>query len=289
MLIEQFADILRFDTAEPKGFRADFASGMATRAERSSDPRLMSPVGPPEIDSDVPPFVLGSYSLALAIAVAAVDVDHDLVPMSLHASFLRDGVGADPFDVTVESLSNGRRLARREVRYRQGDRAFFSCVVTFHRPVTADGLQLTALDCARPETLKSSTMYLPAPVMEVRPVVSPDIKPFEEIVFPFWTRFPNGFPTSSPWLAAAALAWVSDYFTSSAMQLHGGGSFEQALPRTLEHTMWFHGPADPSAWMLVDLNPISLRHERFLGQGTIHADNGEHLATFTQAGLVTPH
>ncbi len=238
----------------------------------------MSPVGPPDIDSDVPPFVLGSYSLALAIAVAAVDVDRELVPMSLHASFLRDGVGADPFDVTVESLSDGRRLARREVRYRQGDRAvLFLCRdlpsashsrrIAAHRARLRQARDVETIDDVPPCTRHGGPPHQIARYQAVRGDRVPILDPVSQ-----WS--PDQQPLASSCCAGVGLGLLH----LSAMQLHGGGSFAHALPRTLEHSMWFHAPTDPSAWMLVDMNPISLRNERFLGQGTIHAENGEHVA-----------
>jgi acyl-CoA thioesterase II len=279
---------LRFDVRDaPNEFQADYAAAMANRAERSSDPRLHPPVGAPEVDPDVPPWVLGSYAMALAVAAAAHDVDEGLVPLSLHAAFLREGIGAEPLRISVESMSNGRRLARRGVRYSQRDRDFFACEVGFHRPETVEGLQSPPRSVPSASSLSTAIMYLPAPVMEVRPVGGADAKPFEEVVFPFWARFPRGVPTGSHW-SAAALVWASDYFTASAMGLRSGWAFDRAITRTLEHSMWFHRPVDVTNWMLVDADALSQRDRQFLAQGTIHAENGEHVATFTQAGLITP-
>src|SRR4249920_1772389 len=156
-----------------------------------------------------------------------------------------------------------------------------------HAPRLFGACEIEPIDIAPPGDLASSRMFLPAPVMEVRPDRGPDRRPFEDNVFPFWARFPRGVPESALW-SSAAQAWTSDYFTASAMQAEGGWAFENAIPRTLEHSMWFHRPVDPRAWLLVNAAPVCLRDQRYLAHGSIHDEAGEHAATFSQAGIIKP-
>lgn len=283
MLLERLEEVLEFDAVGDDEFVADFAGHMASGAERRADPRLFGDDEP--ADDHVPPFVFGGYSLAFSLIVAASSVPDELAPWSLHATFLREGVGSEPVQVAVERISDGRRSARRTVRLLQGDRVFFAADLTFQARADSDGGQRPPKDVPPAAALETAIMGFPAPVMEVRPRRGADADMLTEVIFPFWARFPNGVPSGSAW-SAAAQAWSSDYGTAVGMLHQSGRSLADGIARTVEHSMWFHRALDPAKWFLVDIEPMAHRGTQLLSLGTIHDDAGAHAASFVQAAMV---
>jgi acyl-CoA thioesterase len=133
VLFERLEQVLEFEAVGDDEFVADFAGHVANGAERRADPRLWDRDEP--ADDHVPPFVFGGYSLAFALVVAASSVRDELGPWSLHAKFLREGVGSEPVRVALERVTDGRRSARRTVRLTQDDRVFFAADVLFQGDV----------------------------------------------------------------------------------------------------------------------------------------------------------
>jgi acyl-CoA thioesterase II len=285
VLFERLEQVLEFEVVGDDEFVADFAGHMANRAERRADPRLWDREEPADVDDDPPPFVFGGYSLAFALVVGASSVRGELGPWSLHAKFLREGVGSEPVRVSLERVTDGRRSARRTVRLLQKDRVFFAADVNFQALEDSGGWQRSPKAVPAPTELDTAIMGFPAPVMEVRPVAGPDSDMLKEVIFPFWARFPNGVPGGSGW-SPAAQAWGSDYGTAVGMLHQSGRSLADGIARTVEHSMWFHRPLDPANWFLVDNEPIALGEKQLLSLGTIHDETGMHAASFAQAAVV---
>jgi acyl-CoA thioesterase-2 len=283
VLFDRLEQVLEFEVVGDDEFVADFAGHVANGAERRADPRLWDLDEP--ADDDIPPFVFGGYSLAFALVVAASSVRDELRPWSLHAKFVREGVGSEPVRVALERVTDGRRSARRTVQLLQKDRVFFAADVTLQEQADSNGWQRPPREVPPPTSLETGIMGFPAPVMEVRPLAGRDTNMLKEVIFPFWARFPNGVPSGTAW-SPAAQAWSSDYGTAVGMLFQSGRSLADGIARTVEHSMWFHRPLDPAKWFLVDNEPITLRDTQLLSLGTVHDETGVHAASFTQAAMV---
>ena len=208
--------------------------------------------------------------MSLAVVVAAASLDRaDLVPLSAHSTFLRAGSVAEPVHITIEESHDSGRFARRRLAFGQQERSFFSCDVGFHKPDERDGgWRRDPPTIPDPESLATAPSSFPLPVMEVRPLGGPDIDAGRDVTFPLWARFPHGVPDSPAW-SAAALSFASDYFPAQSMLLTSGRSPDTHYTRTLEHSMWFHQSIDPSQWMQVRYEPVSLADQRYHTSGTI--------------------
>ena len=283
MLLDRLTDVLAFDQVDDGRFIARFGEKTANRAERASDDRLYDF---PEIGDDWI-LLFGSYSMALALVVSGRTVSDELVPMSARSLFLRTGIPTEAIEIHVERDNDSRRLARRKVRFSHGSRVFFSSDLCFQRPDPDDGWHQPPIYVPAPAGMTSALMYLPMPVMELRPLAGPDTNVFDDVVIPGWFRFPAGVPESPTW-GAAAQAWVSDYMVAQAMLLKSGRFSPAWHARTLEHTMWFHRPINPADWLLLNMTPTSLADHAYLATGTIHDEHGALGATIVQAGIFVP-
>ena len=283
VLLDRLADVLAFEQVEGDRFVADpFGDKTATRAEWASDDRV------DYLETwEGPPFFQGCCTLALVLVIAGHTVSEALVPFSTHSAFSRAGVSTLPVEISVERDSDSRRFARRRVRFSQEGRVFFWSDVCFHRHDRHDGWQQPPPDMPPPAEMASAPMFVPVPVMEARPLAGPASSVLNDVVFPTWVRFPGGVPTSPIW-GAAAQAWASDYAVALSMLLASGRSPNQSSALTLEHSMWFHRPVDPAAWLLVNMTPASLTDQRYLATGTIHTESGVLASTIAQAGMFLP-
>jgi acyl-CoA thioesterase-2 len=282
VLLDQLADVLTFERVTDDRYVATFGDKTATSAERTSDDRLFEWPGV----GDAWWFVMGSYSMALALVVCA-DTVNDMVPLSTHSIFHRPGIATEPFEITVERGADSRRFARRRLSYKQHDEVFFSSDICAHRPDTDDGWQQPPIDLPAPDDMDIALMFIPVPVMEARPLGGAETNALQDPASPAWLRFPAGVPASPTW-SAAALAWASDHCVAQTMLLTSGRSPAESIARTLEHSMWFHRPLNPAQWMLLDVTPTSLADQRYLATGTLHSEQGVLGATFAQAGIFVP-
>jgi acyl-CoA thioesterase-2 len=58
------------------------------------------------------------------------------------------------------------------------------------------------------------------------------------------------------------------------------------LSRALDHSVWFHRPADVNQWLLSELVPVATGRGRGLSLGTIRTADGTLLATVAQEVLL---
>ena len=86
----------------------------------------------------------------------------------------------------------------------------------------------------------------------------------------------------------AVLAFASDYTPiDSMLRAHGLTWSEPGLtPATIDHTIWFHRPVDPGAWLLYDQESPSTRSGRGLMLGKVFTEEGVLVATIAQEAMV---
>lgn len=86
----------------------------------------------------------------------------------------------------------------------------------------------------------------------------------------------------------AVLAFASDYTPiDSMLRAHGLTWSEPGLtPATIDHTIWFHRPVDPGAWLLYDQESPSTRSGRGLMVGKVFTEEGVLVATIAQEAMV---
>ncbi len=235
--------------------------------------------------------VEGSQMLAQAL-VAASRVVPDRRPVSAWMGFLRVADAAEPLDLELSELSNGRTFSAFRVDVRQGDRC------------CASGNLL--LDATAPDVIRHGVepAQVPAPQdcpavdlgvagQEVRVVDGaysgdPDA-PVGPAEIDAWVRVPDA--PSDPAIGAALLAhFCGSMSIAAALRPHPGHGQDDAhhgLSTAVNAiSLSLHAPVHPERWMLYQ------HRSTFAGDGMthsecrVHDDTGTLLASFSVDAMV---
>lgn len=257
---------------------------------------MSPPVGPQR--------VFGGQVAGQALVAAGRTVVADRFVHSLHGYFVRPGDPSEPIEYRVENVRDGRSFSvRRSAAYQHGKPIFFMSA-SFQR--AEDGLDHHApapLNLPGPDEVPTMTERLtpyperlgvwsltPRPI-DVRYVGEPGwVRPGDRPAEPHqrvWMRIDGKLP-DDPLLHACALTYASDLtLLDSVLSVHGevwgpGG----VIGASLDHALWFHRPLRADQWFLYDCWSPSASGSRGLATGRIFAEDGRHIATAVQEGLL---
>lgn len=248
--------------------------------------------------------VFGGQVLAQALMAAGRTVLPEMphrMPHSLHAYFMRPGDSDLPIRFAVERMRDGRSFSTRRVHALQHGRPILSMTASFQDP--SDGLdhQVAAPDVPFPDDLESigdsygAIDHPRAKYVATRPVdhryvdgdimmaPAPEQDGHQRVWFRTIAQLPHDQLTR-----CAVLAFASDYTPiDSMLRAHGLTWSEPGLtPATIDHTIWFHRPVDPGAWLLYDQESPSTRSGRGLMVGKVFTEEGVLVATIAQEAMV---
>ncbi len=107
-----------------------------------------------------------------------------------------------------------------------------------------------------------------------------------------WARV--AMPESDdPRLHACGLAYLSDVNCIGAIAQSYPGKLPEEevwgatfMSASLDHTVWFHRPARPDNWLLLDMEGHGVIGSRGLATGQVFREDGIHVATIAQEGLL---
>lgn len=238
----------------------------------------------------------GGQVAAQALAAAAHTADGARAH-SLHAYFLRPGDTSAPVVFQVEPLQDGRTFRRRRVTAIQHGEAILCLESSF----TADGTAITDYpappkvpapeDCPEyhhPRALAFGRVS-PWRLFETRPAVT-ELPPdgIRAITADTWFRLKAVAETEGI-MPEAILTYLSD-MTLSATALRPSARHPQGRPEvtgltSLDHSMWFHNPADLSDWLLYAKIAPAAGPVRGLTAGQIFDRRGVLLASVAQECL----
>jgi acyl-CoA thioesterase-2 len=248
--------------------------------------------------------VFGGQVAGQALVAAGRTVEPQRQVHSLHGYFVRPGDSSVPIEYAVENIRDGRSFSvRRSVAF-QHDKPIFFMSASFHRPEQGlehqapgpagvpgpDEVPTMADRLARyPERLDMWNI-IPRPI-DVRYVgepgwVAPGDRPAEARQR-VWLRIDGKLP-DDPLLHACALTYASDLtLLDSVLSVHGevwgpGG----VVGASLDHALWFHRPFRADEWFLYDCWSPSASGARGLATGRILTEDGRHIATAVQEGLL---
>ncbi len=230
--------------------------------------------------------VYGGLLIGQAARAAQATVDDGRPIHALHASFVLAGTGGEPVRYEVERTRDGTSFATRRIVARQERGVVLVMTAHFHR------------DEAGPEYETPPTPGVPGP--ENLPRGRYDSPWFEARDVPVDAvggRLPHGRrswyrPTSEvpadPLLHLQCLAYLSDHGpTRAAREPHSALDDDaQRMSVSLDHSVWFHRPADVNGWLLSELVPVATGRGRGLSLGTIRDVSGQLLATVAQEVLL---
>lgn len=241
-------------------------------------------------------------SQSLIAASRTIREDHpQRVPHSLHAYFMRPGDDTLPIRFAVERMRDGSSFSTRRVHAIQHGRPILSLTASFQDPAGGLDHHDTVPEVAAPETLPSvADIYgridhPQAQHLAGRPVEHRYVEGDIAMRVPgdhaarqnVWVRA-VGEVEQDPFLQAAVLAYMSDYsLLESVLRRHGRPWIDPRLRvASLDHSMWFHRPVDPSQWLLYSQESPSAQSGRGLGIGRVFTRDGALAATITQEGMV---
>lgn len=250
--------------------------------------------------------LFGGQVAAQALAAAGNTVT-DARPHSLHAYFLRPGDSAAPVVFRVDRLHEGRTFRRRRVTAIQHGQPILCLESSF----TADTSDATDYDPApRVPAPEECVAYDPAGhlarqgqlspwrLFEARPVPFRGLEdgsapaPVRPTAADMWFRL-LADPATPGVLPETVITYLSD-MTLSATALrpsraHPAGRTDVTGLTSLDHSVWFHNPADLSGWFLFSKIVPAAGPMRGLTAGQIFHHDGTLIASVAQEALTHSH
>jgi acyl-CoA thioesterase-2 len=244
-------------------------------------------VGPPSPDPGSRTF--GGQLLAQSLGAAQRTVSGDRSVHSTHSYFLKAADAAEPIELRVKRLRDGRSFSQRQVVALQGGAEVCRSLISFQvpehgleweEPITIDvalptNEQAHADDQGRPMDVS----YINAPAApEGTPVTEPQLR---------WMRVHGQLGDDRP-LHDAGLAYLADVGMNAVILLPHGFDWrdEQITEASLDHAMWFHRPARADDWLYYDQRVESTSSGRGLARGRFYDLDGHLVATCMQEGLM---
>lgn len=249
----------------------------------------------------------GGQILGQGLQAAALTVQPDRKPHSLHGYFLLAGASEIPVIYDVELTRDGGSFSTRRVVARQRARPIFHMELSFHREEQGfeHSLQLEG-EVPDPEQLPSTAELgqkyahmLPPDIGRVLGLQSiVDLRPLDPAGFltrssrsatnRYWIKSASRLP-DDPLTQMSALAYLSDYFLTTTVALtHTVPFANNVMMASLDHAMWFHRPARADEWILVDAISPFAGGARGLTRAGMFDRQRRLVASIVQEGLVRP-
>jgi acyl-CoA thioesterase II len=248
--------------------------------------------------------VFGGLVVAQALVAASRTVA-ERAPHSLHAYFVLPGDPTEPITYHVERVRDGRSFTTRRCVAWQSGRAIFDLFASFQ--VVEDGLDHQASMPPAPDpdslpSLRESAARDPDSLPEALKVWfdaerSIDVRPCDLARYRVdavpcaqqrvWIRASAPLP-DDPAVHRAVLAYLSDLtLVDVALAAHGHSLFQpQFAVASLDHALWFHRPFRADDWFLYDCTSPSASGSRGLASGRMYTEDGVHIASAVQEGLL---
>lgn len=255
---------------------------------------------------ETPTRIFGGQVIAQALASAYATVE-DRLCHSLHAYFIRAGDPGSPVLYQVDRSRDGGSFTTRRVVAIQHGKQILSMSCSFHASEEGWHHQLEMPDVPGPDGLESlatrrkaiagqipekhrAEFLRPRPI-EIREVVPRDFFDPQPTDGPqhLWFRLPTAKGASAP-LQHCFLAYASDmYLLGMSLQHHGLSAFRKdAMVASLDHALWFHGPAQFEDWHLYTMESPWTGGARGFNRGMIYDQSGRLVSSVVQEGLLRP-
>jgi acyl-CoA thioesterase II len=240
--------------------------------------------------------VFGGQVAAQALVAAQLTVPDERHVHSLHSYFLLGGDLSIPIIYDVEMVRDGGSFTTRRVAARQHGAIIFYMTVSFQRVEDGFDHQDEIPDVPSPD----ESTPLPDVIRSVNPEAADWwIKEWSAIdarlvtggddsaTQRLWFRFAGTLPDDRR-LRNAVLTYFSDLTLLGPTLLPHGKvvSSPDMQVASLDHTIWFHRPAEANQWFLYDQHSPSASRGRGLAIGRVFSEHGDMVATIAQEGLI---
>ncbi|WP_422747747.1 acyl-CoA thioesterase [Mycobacterium sp. WMMD1722] len=236
--------------------------------------------------------VEGTQVLAQAIVAVAKRFEGKSV-RSVHAVFARAVLAGPPVDLAVDVVAEGRSTATAVVTAAQNGKRCITVTVFTDVP-SADVIRhhLPRPQVAAPAEANDAGMAMTG--RQVRLVDIVDVNSPDEVGPPeihAWVHY-DPVPQRDD-LAKALIAYFTGHLgISTTMRAHEGIGTAQAhltvstAPMTV--TVSFHEPVRWNGWLLYGHESTQVGAGMSYVRGTVHTEEGQLIASFTQDGLIRP-
>lgn len=249
--------------------------------------------------------VFGGQVFAQALVAARRTVPDDREAHSVHGYFILPGDLKAPIVYFVDRLRDGHSFTTRRVTAIQHGQAIFNLSVSFHRDEPGLDHQDPMPQAPEPEGITPELDLIRELADRIpeglRPVLTQDrpidfrpiapMNPFQPERRPArrqaWFRAVERLP-DTPLLHQAILAYASDHgLLPTALYPHGVAFRDRRLQMaSLDHAIWFHRPFRADDWLLYTAESPAAAGARGFTRGTIHARDGQLVASIAQEGLM---
>lgn len=250
------------------------------------------------------PQVFGGQVLGQALTAASYTIA-DRTVHSLHAYFLRAGDVNAPIVYDVDRARDGKTFSNRRVVAIQHGRQIFNMTASFQHP--EEGLEHSAdmPDVPGPEGLDDQRVMTTRAAQDLPEKLRRYLTQERPFVFRACESIDlltpkKAAPIRHVWLKSVdtlgddpdlhrkLLAYVSDYQLLTTSMLPHGVRFEHGNVQmaSLDHAMWFHRPFRVDEWLLYSLDSPTATGARGLARGQFFTQDGRHVASTAQEGLI---
>jgi acyl-CoA thioesterase-2 len=230
--------------------------------------------------------VFGGLLIGQAVRAAQLTVTGSRPVHALHASFLVAGTGGERVRYEVERTRDGASFTTRRLVARQARGVVLVMTADFHDDES--GLEYeTPPTPGTPGPDGLARGRYDSPWFEARDVPAGAVDGRLPHGRRAWYRPTEPVP-ADPLLHLQCLAYLSDHGpTRAAREPHADLDDDaRRMSVSLDHSVWFHRPADVNGWLLSELVPVATGRGRGLSLGTIRAADGTLMATVAQEVLL---
>ena len=240
--------------------------------------------------------VFGGQVAAQALVAAQLTVPDERHVHSLHSYFLLGGDLSIPIIYDVEMVRDGGSFTTRRVAARQHGAIIYYMTASFQKveegfdhqdeiPNVPGPDESTPLpDVIRAVNPEAADWWVKEwSAIDARLVTSGDDAATQRL----WFRFAGTLPDDRR-LRNAVLTYFSDLTLLGPTLLPHGRvvSSPDMQVASLDHTIWFHRPAEANQWFLYDQHSPSASRARGLAIGRVFSETGDLVATIAQEGLI---
>ncbi len=251
----------------------------------------------------IPNHVFGGQVVAQAMSAAIQEVEDDKTIHSLHSYFLEPGKTDVPFHYHVEKIRDGRSFSTRHVKAMQQDRTIYSVTMSFQRIEDGVAFQTDMPSVEPPENfINEADRWNSHPFIQQSPERQIKFQPLEvRHTGPIdWFSPTPSSPETGIWIKTKdrinddghihkiLLGYFSDTFLYGASLRPHGLTFNSPKVQgtSLDHAVWIHDDFRADEWLFYQHSGIWTGRARGLNFGKFYTQDGRHVASSSQEGLV---
>lgn len=241
--------------------------------------------------------IYGGHFCGQALAAGLATVDEPKMAHSFHAYFLRKGDPETPIEYRVSTLRNGRGSDARAISAWQNGAEAFHMIASFKLAEDGHEHQPTAPDIASADDLIAARIARGEERFPFPPTqngwadmewASPSFREFDpdrEALLRVWTRIPGG-QDLDPRQRQIVMAFLSDGPLMFNSIVPYGVAMETHHATSIDQSVWFHRPVDPSQWLLFDQRSTAAADGRGMNEGEIYTEDGVLVMTCAQESML---